>query len=352
MSRKSLFSLFIAILTLVISSVAFAQQDPAAIKAELKSLKAQIANTNKQIAKAKGAKKKNLQNELASLKQQETDLNAMLASGGGTKTKTKATSTEEEKEIIKRYPFDSTDYMVQSGYNPLSVIPVHISDIMQRTKMIRIIDFREKCNESFRYREAEFWKYVVEAYRAGLLDAFSDDSLNKVKNPKYVYDKLFKKEAKEEKGPNGEDLFDVAPIKYRELYLAEIKEDLLFDRQRSQTFYDIQSVGLILPAESSEKSAKEAICYFRYKDIERVLNTNPYAKWRNSYNSVEDRRFSDAFRLRLFCSRITKLNKDNPLGEEISALPKFEKFGTKGWLLASQQFEYDLVSQENELYDY
>ncbi len=345
MLRKSIYSFFLALAMVVTATVAMAQQDPAAINAELKSINAQIATTNKQIKTAKGAKKKNLQEQLKTLQAQKADMQKLLSTAGATKTTT--TTSENDSEIIKVYPYDSTDYQVKSGYNPLSVMPVHVSDVMQRTKMIRRIDFREKCNNNFRFRGAEFWKYVCEAYRLGQLEAFTDDSLNKVKNSKYVLEKLMNVERDE----NGK-VTDSRPRDNQNFYLAEIKEDLLFDRQRSQTFYDIQSVGLILPAQYSEKSATEPICYFRYKDVERVLDANPRAKWRNSYNTIEDRRFSDAFRLRLFCSRIIKMSKDNPINEEISALPKYEKFGVKGWLLASQQFEYDLVSQENELYDY
>lgn len=346
MIRKSLAKLFAFVLFLTWSVAALAQQDPAAIKAEIKSIDKQIATLNKQVKSAKGAKKKNLQQQLASLQQQKADLNGLLKAGSQN-TAAKPAASGNEEEIVKRFPYDSTDYQVASGYNPLSVIPVHISDVMHRTKMVRRIDFREKCNTSFRFRGAEFWKYVIEAYRAGQLEAFTDDSLNKVKNSKIVLSKL----VNEEKDENGK-VTDSRPMPYDYFFLCEIREDLLFDRQRSQTFYDIQSVGLILPAQYSEKSANEPIAFFRYKDIERVLNANPLAKWKNAYNTVEDRRYSDAFRLRLFCSRIIKMSKDNPINEEISALPKYEKFGVKGWLLASQQFEYDLVSQENELYEY
>lgn len=308
---------------------------------ELAAIDRQIASINTQLKKAKGSKKTELQAQLEDLRAQRSQL---LASGGSAKKKEAA---KPDPEIIKYYPYDSIDYQVKSGYNPLSVIPVHISDVMHRLKMVRRLDFNEKCNTPFLNRGSEFFNFLVTAYKAGQLEAFADDSLNKVKNPKFVM-KFLKRYEMDDNGK----VIDSSDISFRDLNICDIREDLIFDRQLSQTKYDIQSVGLILPASQSEKGATEPICYFRYKDVEKVLNANPRARWRNAYNNVEDRRFSDAFRLRLFCSRIMKLSKDNPENEEISALPKYAATGVKGWLLASQQLEHDLVSFENELYEY
>lgn len=347
--KISLKSLLLALLVAFASTLAMAQTDADAIKRELAAVNKEIAATNAKVKKAKGAAKKNLQNQLKSLQQQKADLENTLKSassaGGGAKKKT----AEADLEVVKVYPYDSIDYQVKSGYNPLSVIPLHISDVMLRTKITRKLDFKEKCNTPFDNKGAQFWKYVLEAYRLGQLDAFVDDSLNKVKNPKFVLEKLMNVERDE----NGK-ITDQSPKSYSDFRICTLKEDLLFDRQRSQTYYDIQAVGLWLPATDAGNLDKVdiPIAYFRYKDIERVLNNNPLAKWKNQYNTIEDRRFSDAFRLRLFCGRIVKFSRDNAMDEEIGAHPNFRNMSPKQQLIVSQQFDYDLVSQENELYEY
>lgn len=347
--KISLKSLLLALTMAFVWTLGVAQTDPAMIKAELAAVNKEISTVQGQIKKAKGAKKKNLQNQLKTLQAQKADLEnlskqAGSAGAGGGKKK-----LEAEKDVIKVYPYDSIDYQVKSGYNPLSVMPVHVSDVMTRIKMIRKLDLKEKCNTPFNNKGAQFWKYVLEAYRQGQLEAFVDDSLNKVKNPKLVMEKLMNVER-----DDNNNIIDQAPKDYSDFRILTLKEDLLFDRQRSQTFYDIQAVGLWLPGtdQSNLDKVDIPIAFFRYKDIERVLNANPLAKWKNQYNTVEDRRFADAFRLRLFCGRIVKFSKDNASDETIDAHPSYRSLPVRDQLHISQQFDYDLVSQENELYEY
>ena len=243
-----------------------------------------------------------------------------------------------------RVPMDSTDYDPKTGYNYLSVMPVHRSDIMSRMRVWRNIDLNEKCNTPFFNMQSEITKYLLEAYRAGELMAFRDDSLIQEK-PKEAVEK---------------DLAEIDPLdsnnnkyfKAKDLSFFEIKEDVIFDKQRSQTRFDILSLTMYVPSDATTRGFDIAVASFRYKDIERVLDARPEARWRNGYNNAEDRRFSDAFRLRLFCSRIIRISKDNPSNNSISALPSISGGGPRAELLAAQQFEYDLVSQENELYEY
>ncbi|MES2386704.1 MAG: gliding motility protein GldN [Bacteroidota bacterium] len=264
--------------------------------------------------------------------------------GGNSANSSTAAAAAPTEKPAHRVPLDSVDYDPKTGYNYLSVMPVHASDIMYRMRVWRNIDLNEKCNTPFFNFDSEITKFILDAYRKGELMAFTNDSLT-----------LERQRTEVEKSMSEIDPLDSNNNKYfkaKDLSFFEIKEDLMFDKQRSQTRYDILSLTMYVPADATTRGFDLLVASFRYKDVERILDARPEARWRNAYNNAEDRRFSDAFRLRLFCSRIIRISKDNPTNNPIASLSSVSAGGPKAELLAAQQFEYDLVSQENELYEY
>jgi hypothetical protein len=254
----------------------------------------------------------------------------------------------EPEEQVRVVPYDSIDYN-KTGYNPLSILQIHRSRIMHKMRVRRLIDFNEKCNTPFINTNQEFMHFLLEGLRKGEIQGYND-SLDHTVTKKSL------KETIHYEDPNNKDIN--VDLKGKDLGYVYMDEDIIFDRQRSQTRYDILSFTLKLPPNTFEGQYppyEKAIATVRYKDVERYMDAIPMARWKNPYNNAEDRKISDAFRLRLFCGHITRLNYDNPTGSDIAGILSYTNNGNdpeRGPLLQSRVFEELLVSKENELYDY
>lgn len=253
-----------------------------------------------------------------------------------------------------------------AGYNALSVRPVHKSDIMYKMGVWRRINLQEKCNEPFNAKGQEFASLIMQAVFDGKLTAYTSDSVNRRMTVEQFKEKM-KDPTVGEVAPaataaaddwgNAAAAAGAAPaaatgpilLGALQLYLFDLREDLLFDKQRSRMLYDIQTITMVLDSKFSVKGFEERLASFRYVDLAHLFATMPNAKWYNFENRAEDKKIADAFDLRLFCSRITKIS--NPRDDEISAIDAYNK-SDKTQLITSQQFEYDLVEKENELWDF
>jgi gliding motility associated protien GldN len=251
----------------------------------------------------------------------------------------------EVEEPLRTLSYDSIEYN-STGYNPLSTLNMHKSRIMYRMRTTRIIDFNEKCNQPFFNKGTEFTRFILDGLKSGELIGFND-SLEKQVSKKYIIGELSKL-------MDPLDSASRVDLKAEQLNQVYFTEDLVFDRQRSQTRHDILSVSLFVPALSFGDiypPFNKPLAVVRYKDLVNYLNSKPQATWKNPANNAEDKRYSDALHLRLFCSRITKIMLDNPNGDAIDQMSMY-KGVEKSILLASQNVEYLLVSKENELYEY
>ena len=238
---------------------------------------------------------------------------------------------------------DSLDYD-STGYNSLSVNPIHVSDVMFRMKINRRIPLKEKCNRPFYNTNNEITTHLIQGLVSGKLIAYDPDSNSKILPINYIEDYLTKV-----------DPFDGSKsrMKGSELDYIDLVEDLIFDSQRSMTYYDIHYIIVTSPADpTSGRNLATRLAAIRYKDLEAYWATLPTSvRWRNPANNKENRTFAEAFRLRLFCGVITKIDKDNATGVDLQSLPE-NQGNMMLTLLNAQQVEMDLVSWENELYEY
>ncbi len=65
------------------------------------------------------------------------------------------------------------------GLNPLSVREINEADIMMKRTLWRRIDLKEKANLPMFSEDNQITKYIIDAMKAGLLDAYEDDKLGK-----------------------------------------------------------------------------------------------------------------------------------------------------------------------------
>lgn len=323
-----------------------------------------------------------------------------------------------------------------TGVNPNSVRGINENDIMMKKTLWRRIDLKEKQNQSMFSKNNELPKYLIDAVKAGLLDAYTNDSLTTKLTGEKLHEKLlvpntagglsqeeiaagFKEPGKggaaddgwgapakktDAKAKPADDGWGApkkaaaapvddgwgAPVKKttaktttkgkkkkgaavapvieepkpdtvataqaaaltgdeyfaKELNLIELKEDWIFDRKRSRLYYDIQSIGIVLPADMNPAGFEIPVAFFKWKDLDKLFRSDPKKFiWYNPQNQAQHKNLADAFDLRLFYGRIWK--ESNPGDKAFVDL-----YGDKEGLIKSYQAEYELMEKEHGLWEY
>ncbi len=215
----------------------------------------------------------------------------------------------------------------QDGYNELSVRPVHTSDIMYQKTVVRALDLREKQNAPIFSRNREITALLINGVDNGLIKAYTNDSL--------VSQLTSVEFSKKLASPNALDVSEDTIDSYleygaewrsivesmkserytaRDLYQLEFKENVLFDKQRSKMYYDIQTITVYIPADHpmNKKGIQIPVASFSYKEVsEKLFKDNPKAIWYNTENDQSNKNLADAFDLRLFSSYIIKVSNAN-----------------------------------------
>jgi hypothetical protein len=141
-------------------------------------------------------------------------------------------------------------------------------------------------------------------------------------------------------------VFDGDEYFAKELNILEIKEDWIFDRKRSRLYYDIQTVTLYLPADKNPAGLELPVASFKYSDLDKLFRSDPKKfVWYNPQNQAQHKNLADAFDLRLFYGRITKVS--NPEDKELVGI-----YGDKEGLIKSIQTEHELMELEHGLWEY
>lgn len=132
-----------------------------------------------------------------------------------------------------------------------------------------------------------------------------------------------------------------------EYSVLDIKEDWVFDRKRSRLYYDVQTVGIIIPADKTPNGLEQPVAYFKYKDLDKLFRSDPKKFiWYNFQNQAQHKNLADAFDLRLFWGRIYKVS--NPKDRDLIGQYGSEREG----LMKSYQIEQELMEQEHSLWEY
>jgi gliding motility associated protien GldN len=252
------------------------------------------------------------------------------------------------------------------GYNVNSLHPIHHTDQLVRRTLWWRIDGREKPNRPLFAKNQELTKVIIEAVKSGVLRPFTNDSLTtRMSYEDFMANlripsaeaaltaeelEIFQAGADD---PWLEDEATPAPIVptewlAKELYIIELKEDLIFDKKRSVMCHDLQSLTIYLPAEKNvAKAIEQPIATFSYRElVENVFRDNPDAVWYNPANPREHRNLAESFALRLFSAHLTKYaNGDDASIEEGTG------FG-KASIVASLQVEHALLDFEAQLWEY
>lgn len=281
-----------------------------------------------------------------------------------------------------------------TGYNPNSVYPIHEDDMMFKKRIWRRMDLEEKQNQPFFANKNEITKIILDAAKSGILPIYKNDScttrytkeefLANIENPRLKGlndagagdawgdsgggDGWGDSGSADKKpggdswgsddawgdsgGADGAASADIGPVdtkfSAREISILEIVEDMIFDNKRSVMVYDIQAVKLIIPAKMFTSGVFKEAGVFKYKDLEKLFRSMPgEAIWFNPQNSAAHKNLADAFALRLFNARITKVANPND-----EAVMDIYNESPRQSILASKWMEYQLMEKEHELWSY
>lgn len=250
------------------------------------------------------------------------------------------------------------------GFNKYSLRPIHVSDIMFRKTLLRALDLREKQNRPIFSKNKEITKLLIEATRRGEITPYATDSLRdgrkltitEFDDAMRIPSSLDTMALYDMYGPEWRSNPEVAPMLAsqfffpQDLYQMQIKEDLIFDKQRSRMYFDIHALTMLVPADHKDniKGIEIPVASFEYKElVEKVFSDNPNAIWYNPRNDSEHRTLADAFELRLFSSYIIKVS--NPMNAYLVDIYGGDQ--QKG-ILASQWAAFELLEYEHNLWEF
>ena len=249
-------------------------------------------------------------------------------------------------------------------FNENSVEPIPEPYILFRRRVWREIYLKERQNKPFFARDREITKLIVEGVKAGILTPYMDDSLTDEMSTEQFLENLHlpKEEglSAEEKALGFTDdtgwdnkATNKPVVKEEESFLPneittlEIMEDVIFHKVSARLIYDIQAIKLILPADKFPTGLRRVVGTFKYKDLAAYFDSRPKeAAWINVKNNAGNIKLTEAFELRLFGSRIVKV--ENPDDSNVDDI--YNKTPQSG-LMASQQLEEELIELEYFLWE-
>jgi len=283
-----------------------------------------------------------------------------------------------------------TDLLAQersdNGVNPLSLRPINTLNQAKKYTLWRRIDLKEKANLPFFSKGSEITKHIIDGVRAGVLEPFSNDSLStKITLEEFTrrlhrdfeggglsqdeIDAGFGSAAKEDDGWGDGGSTDTTAKKTSssqdgwgdsqvtslatgyellpsELYVLEIKEDWIFDSQRSRAYFDVLVVTIKIPAELSPEGIEKDLASFKYKELESYFRLNPNCLWFNEENTAKHMNYADAIEQRFFSGRIVRTS--DPRNRYLDQIYK----NPREALLKSQEWEYRIMEEESNLWEY
>lgn len=259
---------------------------------------------------------------------------------------------------------------------PIIKPEVEESQIMFKKTIWRRMDLREKQNSPFFSRNAELPRLIMQAVNEGLLKPYMTDSCINLM-PDSLYQSLTSVESQGSGDFGGFGGFDSGfgggfgdesssssassgsqadPIPMDLFDVFYLKEELIFDRNRSRMYWYIRTVTLALPGRAGSTwnpaGFEKKIAHFKYDDI-IALFRGPYADraiWYNNQNQASHRNFGDAFELRLFSAPIVQIsNSENTDIRQIIADMGGDAYDA---VMLQQKYEYDLMEYESQLWEY
>ncbi|WP_020533568.1 gliding motility protein GldN [Flexithrix dorotheae] len=247
----------------------------------------------------------------------------------------------------------------EEQYNPNSIRPVRKDDIMFKKSLWYRLDLRTKINYPMFSENNEISRLLIDAVKNDIVKPFKNDSLQTRMDKRDFLERLRIPQYEPEEeivGFDNDDAWgepvqevELGPEEYlpRQLYVIELKKDIVFDKKESRMKDDIQAITIIIPAEQTPTGLDKVLASFSYKElVEHVFRNNPNALWFNPQNSAAHLNLEDAFTLRLPHGQLVKY--ENPKNSMIVDLYG----GGKRALIESEKAIMQLMEYEALLWEY
>ena len=234
------------------------------------------------------------------------------------------------------------------------------ADVMWARRIWQVIDLKQKINHPlyFPTEVIENRKSLFEVIRIGLMDQGSitayglgptqdDDEfrypmgqseLDSLMNPVVIrYRENLDTGDKEE-------VRSVEPVKGSDVIAYKLKEDWIFDKQRSERYVRIIGIAPVVLkySESGEVKGKKELFWLYYPECRYIFNNYDVF---NPHNNSQQMTFDQLFQLRMFQGYVVK--EDNVYNRSIDTYAK----GIDA-LMESERIKGDLFIMEHDLWHY
>ncbi|XOV92725.1 MAG: hypothetical protein ACFHWX_21285 [Bacteroidota bacterium] len=270
----------------------------------------------------------------------------------------------------------------QDKGQPIIKSEVLDAHIMFEKQVWRRMDLNERQNKPMFSKNAELPRLLIDAVREGLIKPYrSDTCINLLTDDEFEEAVSVERQSNDAFG-GGFDSFgggggfdsggfgggfgdtqtsttepapeantkEYDPIPGDVFDIAYLREDVIFDRNRSRMLWYIRSITIVLPFDAGPYNPagfEKPVAHFRYQDVVDLFR-GPYAEkaiWFNNQNQAQHRNLADAFELRLFHAPILEVSNAQSL--DVKQLAE----GYESVVL-SQQYEDELMEYESELWEY
>jgi gliding motility associated protien GldN len=234
------------------------------------------------------------------------------------------------------------------------------ADVLWARRMWQMIDLRQKMNQDLYYPIDEIAgrKSLFDVIRYGLneegsltaygLGPTQDDDEFRYPMEKEILDSILNpvviRYTEDLETGEKKEVRSVEPISSSDVVAYELKEDWLFDKQRSERYVRIIGIAPVVLKrnEAGEVKGTKELFWLYYPECRYIFNNYDVF---NSHNNSQQMTFDQLFQLRRFSSYIIK--EDNVYDRSIDTYAK----GVDA-LLESERIKNDLFIMEHDLWHY
>ena len=220
-------------------------------------------------------------------------------------------------QVLEPSPRDGIyDRTTITQMQPIPYVPLREADVIWSKRIWRIVDMREKMNQPFYYPInpqngwQSFFNIIFDAIKEGSITAYSADQFLNPMTYKEIMDKLEKLVHIPVHDPDNPDIVKDSLVReifqYQDVKKFMIKEDWVFDKQRSQMEGRILGICPLrdLIGEKGEYQGLQPCFYIYFPECRKILATKEQF---NLHNGTAARlSYDDVFMKRMFSSYITK----------------------------------------------